>query len=90
MDFYFLYDSFEAFFNSFLRGNEVEFMYNNRHFVVLPIFNNDKKIVGVKIGESDCEQEQMCFSQEELFNVTIDGKPFGNLVEHIKIIWYNF
>ena len=90
MNFYSLYDSFDTFFKTFLRGNEVEFMYNNRHFAVLPIFTNDKKVVGVRIGESGCEKEQLCFSQEELFNFPIDGKPFGTLVEHIKIVWNNF
>ena len=90
MEFYSLYNSFEEFFESFLRGNEVEFSYNNRNYYILPIYTDGKKVFGVNFGEANCEQEQICFSQEDLFNVTIDGKPFGYLVEHIKIIWNNF
>ena len=90
MDFYSLYNSFEEFFDSFYRGNEVEFIYNNEQFFILPIYSNEQNVVGVRFGKSYCDIEQLCFSKEDLFNVRISQDSFGGIVDQIKIIWHNF
>ena len=43
MNFFSIYESFDFFYSSFFRGNEVEFIYENNRFYLLPIFDNSKK-----------------------------------------------
>ena len=83
------YNSFSSFYNSFLRGNEIEFEYKNKRFYVLPVFV-DEKVIGVRFGEAYSENDTICFCESELYNVCIENSLLGEISSSINIVWNNF
>ena len=89
-NFFELYNSFDEFFDTFFRGNEIEFLYQNKRFYILPIYNEDKSVMGVSIGIAYGKTELICLSKNELYNAWIDKSIFGNILQEIEIVWNNF
>ncbi|MBE6644873.1 MAG: hypothetical protein E7612_05780 [Ruminococcaceae bacterium] len=89
LNFYDLYDSFDSFYDSFFRGNEVEFLYNNTLYCVLPVFDDSNNVSGVLIGKENDEQESICYSKEELYCAKISETFLGCILNEIKIVWNN-
>ena len=87
--FFDLYDSFDDFYETFLRGNEIEFLYEGERYCILPTFNDSKKADGVIIGKAYDDHEQRCASMESLYNATIADRVFGDILEKIEIVWNN-
>ena len=90
LDFFSLYGSFEEFYETFFRGNEVEFIYRGQQYYILPIWNASKTVTGVYFGKAYGENEIQCFSKEELYNVRIEDSTLGNILKEIKIKFYAF
>ena len=90
MNFYSLYNSFESFFDSFFRGNEIEFLYDNEHFFILPMYDNNHNVVGVEFGKANCKHSQKIFSKDDLFNAKMGDTSLGLIIDYLEIIWYNF
>ena len=90
MNFFSIYASFDNFYNSFFRGNEVEFIYENDSYYLLPIFNNSKKVIGVCFGKAYANIDIECRSKDELYHVQINGSFLGDILDKIVITWHNF
>ena len=88
-NFYDIYSSLEELYNSFFRGNELEFVYNDKKYYILPCYGINETVVGVCIGESGMN-ENTCFSHTELSNYRIEKVKFGDILSDIRIIWFNF
>ena len=84
-----LYQTFEDFYNSFFRGNEVEFLYNGNRFCIFPKYNSSKRVIGVFVGKAYDEQEIFCASKEELYKASLGDSSLGEAIEKIKIVWNN-
>ena len=67
-----LYHSFEEFYESFFRGNEIEFTYKDDRFFILPIYNQREEVIGVRLGAAYREYEVNCFSKNDLLNALIN------------------
>lgn len=83
-----LYRSFDSFYELFFDGNEIEFTYNEKKYYLLPKFDK-KQVIGITFGEAYQENETICRSKDELYQLQIDGKSLGDIVEDIDIIWKN-
>lgn len=83
-----LYHSFKEFYETFFRGNEVEFVYKNKKFYLLPAYS-DSKISGICFGTSENTDEQFCNSLDDLYNLKIEDDILGNIIDHIDIIGHN-
>lgn len=90
MKFFDLYKSFDEFYNTMLRGNEVEFIYNEKHFYILPHFDENEKVTGVCLGEAYTDDEKIYFSSGELYNATIGNTTNCKILGEIKIKFYAF
>ena len=84
-----LYSSFDDFYETFYRGNEVEFLYKDEHYYVLPKFNLEKGITGIVIGKENGNRDVVCFSKNELYTASIAGLTFCSILDEIEIIWHN-
>lgn len=85
-----LYSSFDEFFSSFFRGNEVEFFYRGEHFCIIPLYDDRKNVTGVCFGKANDETGTICMSKSELYNSKIGDTFFGNVLQEIEIVWNNF
>lgn len=83
------YQSFDELYETTLRGNEIEFKYNEKFYFILPYFK-DKKVVGVSMGQFNADDEKVCYSKQELYDVEIDDMVFGEILDSIDILWDNF
>lgn len=83
------YGSYDEFYDTMLRGNEVEFKYLNEKYYLLPFFEGEK-VVGVTFGEAYSEEENIYFSKEELYNAKIGDTILGNVLDDIEFLWLNF
>lgn len=86
--FYNIYENFEVFFNSFFNGNEVEFLYKNTRYCILPVYN-EKAVMGVRFGKAYEDADVYCTQKDELYNVNIGNEKFGEILGDIEILWYN-
>lgn len=85
MKFFDLYKSFDEFYNTMLRGNEVEFIYNEKHFYILPHFDENEKVTGVCLGEAYTDDEKIYFSSGELYNAPIEGTTLNKILQEIDV-----
>ena len=88
MNFSFYYNSFDEFYETMLRGNEIEFEYNTERYFLLPHYE-DEEIVGIMIGKAGTNHKLVCLSKQALYNTKIDGCLFGELLSDINILWNN-
>ena len=88
-NFFNLYDSFDDFYNSFYRGNEVEFLYNDERYYVLPKFDNLKNVVGILVGKKGLEEDSIYTSVDDLYHTAISDLSLGCILEKIVIVWNN-
>ena len=88
--FYDLYSSFEEFYESFFRGNEITFHFEQEDYYIFPLFNDSKKVYAVMVGKAYDDNETVCFSKAELLNWKIGGFYFHDILERIDITFYNF
>ena len=88
-NFFNLYDSFDDFYNSFYRGNEVEFLYNDERYYVLPKFDNLKNVVGILVGKKGLEEDSIYTSVDDLYHAAISDLSLGCILEKIVIVWNN-
>ena len=86
-NFYSLYNSFEEMYDTMFRGNEIEFVYKQKRYCLLPHFN-DNEIVGVIFGEFGNEKT-VFLSKQELYHLKIEDDSFCNILSKIDIIWHN-
>ena len=84
-----LYNSFDDFYETFYRGNEVEFLYNGEHYYILPQYNDQKKIIGIIVGNDNEGGDIICSSKLELYTVPIASLIFGDILGEIEIVWNN-
>ena len=84
-----IYKSFDEFYNTILRGNEIEFKYKEKKYFLLPYFNGEK-VVGISFGEFGSEDELICLSKEQLYNLKINDALFHEILSVIDISWNNF
>ena len=85
MKFFDLYKSFDEFYNTMLRGNEVEFIYNEKHFYILPHFDENEKVTGVCLGEAYTDDEKIYLSSVELYNAPIEGTTLNKILQEVDI-----
>lgn len=88
--YYELYNSFEELFNTVLRGNEIEFLYNKKHFFILPYRDSCGKVIGVCFGEAYKDNDIICTTLKELYNARIENTTLSTVLNEIEIFWYNF
>ena len=84
-----LYNSFEEFYDSFFKGNEIEFLYRGQRFYILPRYNDKGNITGVYLGAFGDEKEAVFTTKDELYNAKIGVELLGNILSQIEITWYN-
>ena len=82
------YSSFEEFFDSLLRGNEIEFLFKSKRYYLLPVFSASQDVDGVVIGNLECETYY--HSKAEVCKHTIEGLPLIDILDEIEIVWRNF
>ena len=87
--FFSLYNTFEDFYATFYRGNEVEFVYNEERYFVLPMFDDSQNICAVILGKENDDNEIICKSEQDLYNAPISKTVLGNILDEIEIVWYN-
>ena len=87
--FFSLYNTFEDFYATFYRGNEVEFVYNEERYFVLPMFDDSQNICGVVFGQENTDYETICKSTQDLYNATISETFLGNILDEIEVVWHN-
>ena len=76
-------------FNSFHRGNEIEFAYNSKKYFLLPYWHKNM-VIGVLFGEQAIEKETICLSWNELYDLDVQESKFGDIINLIDILWTNF
>lgn len=87
--FYSIYKSFDEFYDTMFRGNEIEFKYNQKRYYLLPHFEG-QEIVGTCVGESETNNECIYLTKAELYNAKIENVSFCEILTMIDICWYNF
>ena len=87
--FYDLYKSFDDFYDTLMRGNEVEFIYNDNRYFILPIYK-DKSVFGVWFGKEYSDPVPEFYSKEDLLLAKIDSFKLKEVLDVIEIVWYNF
>ena len=90
LHFFDIYNSFEDFFETLYRGNEIEFSYNGKSFFILPIFKDAHSVIGVTFGNAYSDKKVECFSKEDLYNIQIGNDLFGNIFDKIETTFYAF
>lgn len=85
---YEIYRDFDDLYNSFFRGNEIEFLYQGKHYYILPHFDN-RVVKGVILGEAYSEEEVQCLSKDALYNARIENSILGDVIPYVEIIWNN-
>ena len=90
MKFFDLYKTFDDFYDTLLRGNEIEFLYNEKHFFILPHFDENKKVTGVYLGEAYTDNEKIYFSSGELYNALVEDTTLKKIINKIEIKFYAF
>ena len=83
------YKSFKELYNSVLRGNEIEFRHDGKHYYILPHYDNNK-VVGASFGEAYETTNVICLSEDELYNTRIKDTILGEAVFQIELVWENF
>ncbi len=89
MNFFELYKSFDYFYDSILRGNEIEFLYKEKQYYILPHFDKSC-VIGVCFGEAYSDDEKIYFSFDELYNAPIENTTFDKILNEIEIKFYAF
>ena len=84
-----LYNSFHELYDSILRGNEMEFMYNGKRYYILPCFN-DANVNGCCFGEAYADVQVFCGSEQELYRAKVGNALLGEIISEVSILWYNF
>lgn len=87
--FHTLYRSFADFFDTFSRGNEVEFVYRGKHFSVFPNHDEKNGVTAVMFCSTDEDVEKSFSTAEQLYNCKIGDEKLGDIVSEIEIIWNN-
>ena len=82
-------DACKKMFNSFYRGNEIEFAYNSKKYFLLPYWHKNV-VIGALFGEQMMNKETICLSWDELYNLDVQGSKFGDIINLIEILWTNF
>ncbi len=90
MKFFDLYKSFDDFYDTMLRGNETEFFYNEKHFYILPHFDENEKVTGVYFGEAYTDNDKIYFSSDELYNAPIEDTTLNKILGELEIKFYAF
>ena len=73
-------------FSTMLRGNEIEFKYQDKAYFLLPCWEN-KTVYAVCLGRAQTENEVVCASSDELYRAMLDGWTFGEIVSEINVIF---
>ena len=76
-------------YNSIFCGNEIEFLYNKKRYYVLPVWE-ENKVTSVCFGEAYSENEIVCYSEDELYNASIEDVILGEVISKVNIVWTNF
>ena len=87
--FFDLYNSVDDFYKSFYRGNEVEFLYQERHYALFPLYNSNEQIVGVIFGNGNEQEDQICTSKDELLLASVGNSRFAEILDQIAIVFHN-
>lgn len=89
--FYFfdLYLDFHHFYNSFFKGNEIEFIYKSKRYYIVPHYDDNDEIIGVELGEANSTVNTICLSTSGLYNAAIGDTVFGEALSNIEIVHYN-
>ena len=90
MKFFDLYKTFDDFYDTLLRGNEVEFIYNEKHFYILSHFDENEKVTGVYLGEAYTDNDKTYFSLNELYNAPVEDTTLKKIINEIEIKFYAF
>ena len=88
-NFYVHFKTVSELYNSIFCGNEVEFLYNEKKYYILPCFS-DNKVKGLYVGESYTENFVKCFSLKEFLNVKLQGSFIVDVFSKFEITWNNF
>ncbi len=83
------YNSFEELYETMLRGNEIEFVYRNKSYFLMPHFNETDEVEGVLLGAAG-SNGILFATKEDLYNANIEGEFFGNIFCQTDIVWNNF
>lgn len=83
------YHSLSDLYSSILRGNEIEFQYEGKHYSILPQFDGNS-VVGVCFGEAYSKNEIICSSESDLYQADIENTVLGEIFPEIRITWKNF
>ena len=81
------YKNLDDFFETFFRGNEVEFSYKRCDYYVLPSWDEFGKVTGVLFGKKNTDGI-ICKTKEGLLNAEIEGEIHEG--EKIEITYKNF
>ena len=87
--FHTLYRSFADFFETFSRGNEVEFVYRGKHFSLFPSYDEKNSVTAVMFYSVDEDLEKLFLTAEQLYNCKIGDEKLGDIVSEIEITWNN-
>ncbi len=88
MKFFDLYKTFDEFYNTMLRGNEIEFIYNEKQYFILPKRDENNNVIGVYFGEAYKDDEKIYFSADTLYNATIEDTTLNQILQNINIKFY--
>ena len=84
-----VYHSLKELYETFFRGNEVEFEYKGKKYYILPRFK-DNHVLGVLIGQFGSNEDTQCLSIEEFRAFRVDNESFEDVFHSIEILSYNF
>lgn len=84
----FIYSSFDEFYESFFRGNEVEFKYRGKFYHLLP-YLKDNRVVAILFGEFYKDDITVCSSKQELLCLKIEDQMFIDIYSQVDVLWYN-
>ena len=88
--FYHLYSSFDEFYESMFRGNEVLFEFRGTPYFMFPVFNEAGKVFAIRIGKQAEDDDTICHSQDELLHFKMEDLCFADILNEIYITFYNF
>ncbi|MBR6406964.1 MAG: hypothetical protein IKS19_00015 [Clostridia bacterium] len=90
MKFYDAYKSFSELYNTVLRGNEIEFVCNSKHYYILPHWGENNLADGACFGEACADNNVVCMTEEELYNAKAGDTVLGEIIPRVEITWMNF
>lgn len=87
--FFDLYDSFDAFYESFFRGNEIEFLYKKDTYTLFPIYDKNDVVIAINFSRGNRDEESIIKSSKDLYEIQLNNNSLGTILNEIDVIWYN-